>query len=148
MVRSPDPYVINYITNVLQVEAWHTGAGEADPVFVSSTPSPAYLNGTNLQFDVSPYPFSANGLPSDTNYGRWEPVTITSGYGSGPWSNNGSFGLQVVAEESDGWLVCEWYHGANAPQLFQLIAGFDGVGAAAHDVPSSCGPVLLIPKWI
>jgi hypothetical protein len=130
------------------VQAWHTGAGEADPVFVSDSPSRAFLNGTSLQFDVGPYPFGVNALPFDDNYGRWEPVTITSGYGSGPWVNNGPDGLRVDAEESDGWLACEWYHGANAPQLFQLIKGFDDVGAGVNDIPCSCGPVLLIPQWI
>jgi hypothetical protein len=87
-------------------------------------------------------------VPFDDNYGRWEPVTITSGYGSGPWVNRGADGLQVDAEESDGWLVCEGYHGVNAPQLFQLIKGFDDVGTTVGDVPSTCGPVLLIPEWI
>jgi hypothetical protein len=130
------------------VQAWHTGAGMADPVFVSDSPSRAFLNGTSLQFDVSPYAFGVDAVPSDDNYGRWEPVTISSGYGSGPWVNSGADGLQVDAEESDGWLVCEWYHGDNAPQLFQLIKGFDDVGTTVGDVPSTCGPVLLIPEWI
>jgi hypothetical protein len=120
----------------------------ADPVFVSDSPSRAFLNGTSLQFDVSPYAFGVDAVPSDDNYGRWEPVTISSGYGSGPWVNSGADGLQVDAEESDGWLVCEWYHGDNAPQLFQLIKGFDDVGTTVGDVPSTCGPVLLIPEWI
>jgi len=127
------------------VETYHTGAGMADPVFTNSTGSRAYLNGTNLQFDVSPYPFSANAFPSDTNYARWEPVTITSGYGSGPWVNNGPDGLQIDQEEFDGWIVCEWYHGINAPQLFQMIKGFD---APAYTIPSSCARVLLFPEFI
>lgn len=120
----------------------------ADPVFVNDSPSPAFLNGTNLQFDVDAFPFGANGAPSDDNYGRWEAVTLVSGYGTGPWANNGDEGLTVDAEESDGWLVCEWYHGDNAPQLFQLIKGFDNVGAAPGDVPATCGPALLVPEWI
>jgi len=45
------------------LEAYHTGAGSADPVFTNGTGSRAYLNGTNLQFDVSPYPFSINAFP-------------------------------------------------------------------------------------
>jgi len=130
------------------LEPWHTGAGEADPVFTSNATTPAFLNGTSLQFDVDAYPFGVNGLPFDDNYGRWEPVTVTSGYGSGPWVNSGENGLTVDAEESDGWLVCEWYHGDNAPQLFQLIKGFDGVGTDPLNVPATCGPVLLIPQWI
>jgi hypothetical protein len=130
----------NYI-----VEAYHTGAGFADPVFVEGAGSPAYLNGTNLQFDVSPYPFSANGIPADTNYARWEPIDITSGYGNGPWIIDGANGLTVDQEEHGGWLVCEWYHGVDAPQLFQLITGFD----TSPDVfPSTCAKVLLIPEYI
>jgi hypothetical protein len=136
------------ITNLPLVEPYHTGAGEADPVFTSNGTSPAFLNGTSLQFDVDAYPFGVNGLPFDDNYGRWEPVTVTSGYGSGPWANSGENGLTVDAEESDGWLVCEWYHGDNAPQLFQLIKGFDGVGTDPLNVPATCGPVLLIPQLI
>jgi len=130
------------------LEAYHTGAGEADPVFTNGTGSRAYLNGTNLQFDVSPYPFSINAFPSDTNYARWEPVTITSGYGSGTFINEGSAGFQNNNTEADGWVVCEWFHGQNAPQLFQMIAGFDGDGSAPYQVPSSCARVLLFPEWI
>ncbi|KAE8452246.1 hypothetical protein EG329_000945 [Mollisiaceae sp. DMI_Dod_QoI] len=126
------------------LEAYHTGAGLADPVFTNTTGSPAFLNGTNLQFDVDAYPFSANGYPSDTNYARWESITITSGYGSGGWVNNGPDGLEQNNEEFDGWLVCEWYHGTNAPQLFQMIKGFDG---DAYDIPSSCSRVLLFPEF-
>lgn len=126
------------------MEAYHTGAGTADPVFVSGTGSPAYLNGTNLQFDVSQYAFSANGFPSDTNYARWEPITISSGYGSGPWINDGSNGLQVDQEEHDGWLVCEWFHDINAPQLFQMVKGFD---TQPYNIPSSCARVLLFPVF-
>lgn len=127
------------------LEAWHTGAGLADPVFVNTTGSRAFLNGTNLQFDVNQYPFSANGFPSDTNYARWEPIDITSGYGSGGWANAGPDGIVQTNEEFDGWLVCEWFHGTNAPQLFQMIKGFDG---DAYDIPSSCARVLLFPEFI
>lgn len=138
--------------NTLPVEAYHTGAGMADPVFVQGAGTPAYLNGTQLQFDQSQYPLSANGFPSDTNYGRWEPVTITAGYGSGPWVNGGSQGLYIDQEEHDGWIVCEWSHttGAvlNAPQLFQMVKGFDGTGDEPYQVPSSCARVLLFPEFI
>jgi len=135
--------------NGWQLEAWHTGAGSADPVFVQGTGSRAFLNGTNLQFDTGFTPFAANGFPSDTNYARWEPVTINAGYGSGPWINEASAGLQVGQEEHDGWIVCEWVHGYDAPQLFQMIKGFDsGEGYGAFDVPSSCGRALLFPVFI
>ncbi|PQE26098.1 hypothetical protein CJF30_00000815 [Rutstroemia sp. NJR-2017a BBW] len=108
-----------------------------------------YYNGSSLQFDVSPYPFSINAFPSDQNYARWEPVTISSGYGSGDFVNEGSAGFQNKEEEADGWLVCEWFHGDNAPQLFQMIKGFDqGPTKGPYDVPKSCARVLLFPDWI
>lgn len=137
--------------NQWKLQAYHTGAGLADPVFAptSDSGSRAYLNGTNLQFDVSPFPFSANGFPSDTNYARWEPITIASGYGSGAWVNNGPDGIEIDNDEFDGWLVCEWFHGCNAPQLFQMIKGFDSSAeCTAYDIPSSCARVLLFPQWI
>jgi len=130
------------------LEAWHTGAGTADPVFVQGAGTPAYLNGTQLQFDQSPFPLSANALPSDTNYARWEPVTISAGYGSGAWKNGGSAGLYIDDPEHDGWVVCEWVHGQNAPQLFQMIKGFDGTGTEPFEVPSSCARVVLLPEFI
>jgi hypothetical protein len=122
----------------------------ADPVFVASPGgSPAFLNGTNLQFDVGDFPFGTNAFPSDTNYARWEPVTMTSGYGSGYFVDNGPDGIEVNQEEFDGWIVCEWFHGDNAPQLFQMIKGFDSAsGLSAYDVPSSCARVLLFPEYI
>jgi len=129
------------------VETYHTGAGMADPVFTSdpSSKARAFLNGTNLQFDVNPYPFSLNAFPSDDNYARWEPTTITSGFGTGYFVNNGPDGIQVDNEEHGGWIVCEWYHGVNAPQLFQLIKGFDD---DAYDLPATCANVLLFPVYI
>jgi hypothetical protein len=120
----------------------------ADPIFVLGMGSRAYLNGTQLQFDESPYPFSANGFPSDTNYARWEPITITAGYGSGPWVNNGPNGIPVNQEEHDGWIVSEWFHGMNQPQLFQMIRGFDRTGSTPDDVPATCARVLLFPEYI
>jgi len=131
------------------LEAYHTGAGFADPVFTNETGTLAFLNGTNLQFDTSAFPFSAIGSPSDTNYARWEPVTIESGYGTGVWVNKGPDGIVIDEEEFDGWLVCEWFHGYNAPQLFQLIKGFDhGDGYGPYDIPSSCARVLLFPVFV
>ena len=76
---------------------------------------------------------------------RWEPTTITAGYGSGSFYNDGASGIQVDNPEHDGWIVCEWYHGTNAPQLFQMVKGFDG---NAFDIPATCSRVLLIPQWI
>ncbi|KAL3418127.1 hypothetical protein PVAG01_09842 [Phlyctema vagabunda] len=136
--------------NGWQLEAYHTGAGLADPVFVAGAGSRAYLNGTSLQFDVSPYAFGAEAFASDTNYARWEPVSISSGYGSQNFVNQGPAGLQVDSEEHDGWIVCEWFHDRNAPQLFQLIAGFDTVGGLDPytDIPATCARVLLFPQWI
>jgi len=131
------------------IETYHTGAGLADPVFVPTPTSRAFLNDTNLQFDVNPYPFSLNAFPSDTNYARWEPTTITSGFGSGFFYDDGPNGIQVNNTEHDGWIVCEWYHDDNAPQLFQMIKGFDDVGLNPYtDIPATCSRVLLIPQWI
>ncbi|PQE32020.1 hypothetical protein CJF32_00001630 [Rutstroemia sp. NJR-2017a WRK4] len=141
-----------YKYNGWVLQAYHTGAGIADPVFVDGKTTPGsrmYYNGSALQFDVSPYPFSINAFPSDTNYARWEPVTISAGYGSGDFVNEGSAGFQNKEEEADGWLVCEWFHGDNAPQLFQMIKGFDqGPTKGPYDVPKSCARVLLFPDWI
>jgi hypothetical protein len=127
------------------VETYHTGAGLADPVFVPTSTSRAFINGTNLQFDVDPYPFSLNANPGDTNYARWEPTTIASGYGPGSFFINGGEGIQVDTPEFGGWLVCEWYHGDNAPQLFQLISGFNTPGLC---YPATCWTVNLIPEYI
>ena len=131
------------------VQATHTGAGYADPVFVQNKTdaTPAFLNGTSLQFDIDVpnYPFSANGGPSDTNYARWEAIGITSGYGTGVWKNEGPDGLVVDNEEFGGWLVCEWFHGIDAPQLFQVIKGFN---TEPYVFPSSCTRVLLFPEFI
>ncbi|KAH8772219.1 hypothetical protein F5882DRAFT_410655 [Hyaloscypha sp. PMI_1271] len=131
------------------IETYHTGAGQADPVFTPNATSRAFLNGTNLQFDVNLYPFSLNAFASDTSYSRWEPTTITAGYGSGSFYNDGPDGIQVDNSEHDGWIVCEWYHGDNAPQLFQMIKFFDNVGLNPFtDIPATCSRVLLIPQWI
>jgi hypothetical protein len=128
------------------VEAYHTGAGLADPVFVASpNGARAYLNNTNLQFDVYQFPFSADASPGDTNYARWEPVSISAGYGSGGFVNNRSSGIVSNNEEFGGWIVCEWFHGINLPQLFQLIKGFASEPA---DLPSSCANVHLFPEFI
>jgi len=127
------------------VEAYHTGAGTADPVLAKNATTPAFLNGTNLQFDQSPYPFGVVASISDTNYARWEPVTISSGYGSGDFSNEASAGIRVTDEESDGWIICEWSHGDNAPQLFQLIKGFDD--GPVVDLPATCARVVLLPQF-
>jgi len=128
------------------VEEYHTGAGLADPVFVASPGgSPVYLNNTNLQFDVEAFPFSADASPGDTNYARWEPVTIGSGYGSGGFVDSGVDGIESTNEEFGGWIVCEWFHDINAPQLFQLISGFD---TSPLDLPSSCANVQLFPEYL
>lgn len=132
-------------SNNSPVSAYHTGAGLADPVFTSTTGTRAFLNGTHLQFDVGPFPFSLSAQPSDTNYARWESTSIASGFGSGVFVNNGPEGIQVVDEEFGGWLVCEWFHGTNAPQLFQFIKGFD---QDPYVIPSSCANVLLFTQFI
>jgi len=127
------------------LEAYHTGAATADPVFVNGTGSLAFLNGTNLQFDVSPYAFSMNGVPGVTNYARWEDIWIEVGYSNVNWTLDESDGSKILSQENGGWIVCEWYHDINAPQLFQLMNGYDD---DASDIPSSCAQVLLVPEFI
>lgn len=71
--------------------------------------------------------------------------SIGIGYGSAGFALAGSRGLVVDSEQFDGWLVCEWYHGVNLPQLFQLIKVFDNPN---NIFPASCAKAKLIPKWI
>ncbi|TVY73476.1 hypothetical protein LSUE1_G007416 [Lachnellula suecica] len=128
------------------LEAYHTGAGLADPTFTNETDArvPSFLNGTSLQFDVGDFPFSPNAYLGDSNYARWEPVTIGTGYSTG-WVNNATAGGLVVQDEAfAGWIVCEWYHGVNAPQLFALITGY---ATDLDDIPSSCALVNLVPEF-
>ncbi|KAH6662588.1 hypothetical protein B0J14DRAFT_286263 [Halenospora varia] len=138
--------------NGWSLQASHTGAGLADPIFVSGQGTRSFLNGTNLQFDVNQYAFSAQGLPSDLNYARWEPVSIAAGYGNGEWLLQGTKGisggkLTLGDEEHDGWVVCEWFHGINAPQLFRYIKGFDGTEEQKNELPSSCSRADLIVEY-
>lgn len=76
----------------------------ADPVFFPTVDSASrsFLNGTNLQFDASPYPFAANGAPGDTNYARWEPITVTAGYGQGVFAIDAQSGIVTTDEEFGG----------------------------------------------
>jgi len=53
-------------------------------------------------------------------------------------------GLTLTDEEFGGWLVCEWFHGVNLPQLFVLIDGFD---SPKGDYPATCAEVLLRPQY-
>jgi len=127
------------------LEAYHTGAGLADPVFAATPATPAFLNSTQLQFDQKTnivVPFSVTASVYDGNYARWEPVTISSGYGTAGFVNTDE-GIIIDSEEFAGWLVCEWYHSDNAPQLFQLINGFVGT----DPFPSTCSTVQLIPVY-
>jgi len=83
------------------------------------------------------------------------PTTITSGFGSGSFYNDGTNGITGDNAEHDGWvsiprtllikqiawtppslqIVCEWYHGINAPQLFQMIKASDD---PSTDIPATC----------
>ena len=78
--------------------------------------------------------------PGDTNYARWEPVTIGISYGSGDFVDTGDHGLESTNPEFGGWIVCEWFHGINAPQLFQSIVGFNTEPTV---LPGSCANVYL-----
>jgi hypothetical protein len=130
------------------VQTYHTGAGTADPVFANVTSSPAFLNGTQLQFNAGDYPFSVVAGPGDDNYARWEPVTIDAGYGEGDFYIDSKLGIQLDSEEFGGWIECDWWHGDNYPQLFQLINGYDsGPGYTTTNLPSSCANILLIPEY-
>ncbi|BCR87189.1 uncharacterized protein ACHE_31176A [Aspergillus chevalieri] len=123
--------------NNLYVYAYHTGAGLNDAVLSANADdaSKAFVNGTNVQFDLgTPFPWGVN-MVGATNYGAWQPVQINTGYGTSgfeldnahlKWSEQNGFG---------GWLVCDWVH--NAPQLFYL---YEPIKA---DVPSSCSKVEL-----
>jgi len=125
------------------LEAYHTIADHSDPVFTNGTGTPAYLNGTNLQMDNnSPVPIAVDAVDYD-NDARWGRVSIAAGYGQTVWSNEGSDGLQV--QDGDGWIVCEWFHGINAPQLFWMVGGSD---PQPFDIPSSCARVILLPEYI
>ena len=141
------------------VEAYHTGAGTADPVFQKANKGPlAYLNGTHLQLDVgqgNAYPFSLVASTTDLNYARWELTSISIGWGSGKFVNNGPEGLQLKDEEFGGWVLCEWFHVLsdevqNAPQLFVANSGFDGnkMAGGPKDLPASCANVLLFPEFV
>jgi len=128
------------------LETYHTVASNADPVFVNGTGTPAILNGTHLQFDNgSPAPTALNAIPDDETNVRWVPVSFSAGYGETDWVFEGGDGFQVQDGEAGGWIVCEWSHGINAPQLFQLINGFD---PDEYDVPSTCAVVVLLPEYI
>jgi hypothetical protein len=144
-VPTPFPFFHKSSLTPLTVETYHTGAGLADPVFTSDLNARAasFLNGTHLQFDTGFTPFAANPYLGDTNYARWEPATINSGYGSSNWEITED-GLTILDEEFGGWLVCEWFHGTNAPQLFTLIEGFDSPEGV---YPATCAKVLLRPEY-
>jgi len=124
------------------LESYHTIADHADPVFTNGTGTPAFLNGTNLQLDNSPFP-SAMDVIDELNNARWGPVSIGAGFGDTVWSFEGSDGFQV--EGGDGWLVCEWFHDINAPQLFWMNAGLD---PQPYNIPSSCARVIMLPEYI
>ncbi|PWY75535.1 hypothetical protein BO70DRAFT_364070 [Aspergillus heteromorphus CBS 117.55] len=128
--------------NNLYVYAYHTGAGFNDAVLTSDvgTASPAFLNGTNTQFDLgTPFPWGLK--PSvQNNYGAWESVQINTGYGSGGFSVNGTDFEWSAASGFGGWLVCDWYH--NAPQLFYIYR------YTQPTIPSSCSQVDLTAEYV
>ncbi|KKY13453.1 hypothetical protein UCRPC4_g06973 [Phaeomoniella chlamydospora] len=73
----------------LYLEAYHTGAGFNDATLNSfDTAAKAFLNGTNLQFDLGQgdeYPWGLV-LYADTNYAAWDPVEVNVGYGTGSFA--------------------------------------------------------------
>ncbi|OWP05450.1 hypothetical protein B2J93_7651 [Marssonina coronariae] len=130
--------------NGWQIVTYHTGAGLADPVF-NVTGTRAFLNNTQLQFDAGSFPFSLIASVGDTNYARWEPTSVRAGYGTSGFVDAGSKGIITNDAEFGGWLVCEWFHGTNLPQLFQLIKGFN---TPEFGYPATCATVKLVAKWV
>ncbi|GAB1210841.1 hypothetical protein APSETT445_009639 [Aspergillus pseudonomiae] len=97
----------NSAHNDLYVYGYHTGAGFNDAVLTSDvgTASPAFLNGTNVQFSLdTPFPWGLVMRPQN-NYGAWEPVEINTGYGTGSFSINDD-GLNWSEQQGfGGWLA-------------------------------------------
>ncbi|KAF9884395.1 hypothetical protein FE257_001795 [Aspergillus nanangensis] len=122
--------------NGLYVYGYHSAAGMNDAVLSGNVEdaSPAFMNGTYVQFDLdTPFPWGL--VMSQVNYASWEPVQINAGYGQDGFFTN-STGLQWETEVGfGGWLVCDWYH--NAPQLFFMDRYRKPV------IPQECTRVLL-----
>lgn len=119
----------NSAHNDLYVYGYHTGAGFNDAVLTSDvgTASPAFLNGTNVQFSLdTPFPWGLVMRPQN-NYGgklpppsscpdlgtkehrinistAWEPVEINTGYGSGSFSINDDSLEWSEQQGFGGWL--------------------------------------------
>ncbi|KAB8079612.1 hypothetical protein BDV29DRAFT_164053 [Aspergillus leporis] len=132
----------NSAHNDLYVYGYHTGAGLNDAVLTSDvgTASPAFLNGTNVQFALdTPFPWGLY-MVGQNNYGAWEPVEINTGYGNDGFSVSDN-SLQWSEQKGfGGWLVCDWYH--NEPQLFYLYKYIQAT------IPSSCSKVQLAAEPI
>ncbi|MCJ1440264.1 MAG: hypothetical protein MMC23_000747 [Stictis urceolatum] len=131
------------------LESYHTGAGLADPCFSPDKNTKFIFNGTSLVQDIG------NGVQlgmiaytGDANYARWEPVSIEGGQGSMNWVDNGSKGIGLTGDAGKvfgGWVVCQWYHGQNVPQLFVGVKGFTGSNSpSVPNLPVSCANVKLV----
>lgn len=152
--------------NNLYVYAYHTGAGLNDAVLSANADdaSKAFVNGTNVQFDLgTPFPWGVN-MVGATNYGgkspflgldcafsqntpgvrkcadggeraAWQGVQINTGYGTSGFELDNAHLKWSEQNGFGGWLVCDWVH--NAPQLFYLYEPMKA------DVPSSCSEVEL-----
>lgn len=150
--------------NNLYVYAYHTGAGLNDAVLSANADdaSKAFVNGTNVQFDLgTPFPWGVN-MVGATNYGgksplypdcafgilrglricanggeraAWQGVQINTGYGTSGFELDNAHLKWSEKNGFGGWLVCDWVH--NAPQLFYLYEPMKA------DVPSSCSEVEL-----
>ncbi|KAL4889870.1 hypothetical protein BDV59DRAFT_185653 [Aspergillus ambiguus] len=128
--------------NNLYVYGYHTAAGQNDAVLTPDvkTASPAFMNGSHVQFALdTPFPWGLV-MHLSNNYAAWEPVMIDAGYGQDEFSVDGT-GLQWSKEQGfGGWLVCDWYH--NEPQLFYLDA------FRKHVLPEECSEIQLQLEYL
>jgi hypothetical protein len=103
------------------------------------------LNVTQLQFDVAGFSFCCPRFSLQRKLCRREPATIEIGFGDGTWIIDGAGHLAIAEDEHDGWIVCEWYHDVNAPQLFQTIRPYDQEPLI---IPFSCSTAVLELAYI
>jgi hypothetical protein len=127
--------------NNLYLYGYHTSAGMNDAVLTEDvkTASPAFMNGTSVQFSLdTPFPWGLIMISND--YGAWDEVMINAGYGENDFSVNAT-GLQwSEAIGFGGWLACDWNH--NSPQLFYMNR------FRKHDLPEECSEVNLQLEYI
>lgn len=134
---------------------YHTGAALADAVFTTrrSEAAVVFLNHTNFQFDLPglDYPFSLSAPEGYSNYARWAPTGIEAGYGGGGFRLDATKGVVGVKDGiAAGWVVCQWSHGKNVPQLFVAVRGSEGKvdSKGLVGLPDTCANVRLLPEYV